>query len=118
MDYRSEHVTADCGAKLELATVIHEGREFTALGAIIDEKQGFIFGYVSRDETELRTWDGQAICPLRRVSSWESRVMSRTGLVTFTKMFAYACRFNGRHYTGRGQGSGMCLRLRSRGKAS
>lgn len=118
MDCRSEHVTADCGAKLELATIIHEGREFTNLGSIIDEKNGFIFGYVSRDEAELHTWDGQVICSLRRVSSWESRVMSSRGLVTYTKMFAYACHFNGRRYTGRGQGSGMCLRLRSRSKAS
>ena len=109
MDFRSEHVTADNGAQVELAAVIHNGHEFTHLGSVIDESAGLLIGYPSKDEKHLLTWDGKPICPLNRVSSRRQRCFH-----FFVAIVAYSCEYNGRHYTGRNQGSGMLLRLRAR----
>lgn len=111
MDFKSEHVTNDNGAKLELATVIHEGREYTHFGSIVDENRGLIIGYPSKDEKSLLTWDGQVICPLRRISSWKSRIPSS---YFFVDMTAYSCEYGKRKYSGRGQGAETILRLRAR----
>ncbi len=47
MQTKSETVTADNGAKVEVATVTFQGRDFTALGSCVDEASGRISAYVS-----------------------------------------------------------------------
>jgi hypothetical protein len=105
MQYRSETKQADNGAQVEIGTVIHEGREYSAMGSIIDEACGVIVGYVSKDELALRTWGGEQICELRVVSRFKAFGNPVT---------AYRCIYNGRRYSGRGSGPQMVLRLRAR----
>jgi len=111
MDTRVEVVEATNGATLELATIIHEGKEFTARGSIIDKAGGYLVGYVSCDGLEFHTWSGEKICRLQHVSSW--RVQS-----PFTdRMHAYRAVLDGKRYYGRGCGPTMVLRMRaSKGK--
>ena len=109
MSHRSERVVAGNGAIVEMATLVHEGREHTAMGSVVDEANGLIIGYVSRDNTALTTWAGGRICGLRVVSRFRIPCLGwRRG----TEITAYRARFNGADWHGRGAGTGMVLRLR------
>jgi hypothetical protein len=46
METRVQTATATNGAKVELATIVHRGREFTANGSTIDLERGHIVAYV------------------------------------------------------------------------
>lgn len=104
--FRSETITTN-GATVEVGTVTHNGREFAALGSVIDEVSGVIVGYPKGDK--LQTWNGQNIdgLTLRITSSWAVR--SWIG----SRMYAYSATYKGRKYHGRGFGDGMSLRLRA-----
>ena len=57
--YRSETAVTPNGARVEIATVTHDGKDFSATGSIIDESGGFLLGYPKG--RELQTWDGKKI---------------------------------------------------------
>lgn len=103
MNFRSERITMDNGAVTEIATIVHEGREYTAEGSYVDEAGGLIFGYVSQDGESLTTWRGERICQLRKVSEFKA---------FGHKVVAYRAKINGRKWYGRGTGPNMLLRLR------
>jgi hypothetical protein len=89
MDTRIETLTADNGATLELATIIHEGHEYTAHGAILDFDQGYVVAYVDEDvppktgagwgrknrqyaySGRLIDWSGKTIGRWYETSRWE-----------------------------------------------
>lgn len=101
-----------CGtAKVELATFSHEGRDFTAVGSVVDPGAGFLQGYVSSDGRTLMRWDGSVICPLKEVSRFR---IPCPNWPKGTEIRAYRAVVDGRTYSGRGSGPGMLLRLRSR----
>ena len=95
------------GATIEVGTVKHEGKEFSALGSVIDEVSGVIVGYPKGNT--LQTWDGKAIegLTLRVTSSWRT---SRS--YVSSRVFAYSATYKGKRYHGRGAGDGMVLKLR------
>ncbi len=106
--------TASNGATIEVGTITHEGRSFSATGAIVDESAGLIFGYVkclnpdshpTCQRFELTNWEGATIMPLTRTGK-------ATGFYG-TKLECFAGTLNGRRYSGRGLGSGMCIRMRA-----
>lgn len=103
--FKSETFTN--GATVEVGTVTHDGREFAALGSVIDETRGVIVGYPKGDK--LQSWDGKDIpgVVLRVTSSWP--VQSYLG----STMYAYSATYKGRRYHGRGFGDGMSLSLRA-----
>lgn len=58
---------------VEIATVVHQGREFTAHGSCIDLEKGHILGYVREGHGHLRgkyftlgTFDGEYIAVLNK----------------------------------------------------
>lgn len=111
------------GARVEVATIVHEGKSFTNLGSVVDEERGRIVAYVrsvvdpayrSGHRYELTTWNGESLGPLTLVSSWEQWT-PRAHMKT--RFFAW--RFvakDGRVYHGRNAGPGMIVRLRGKGK--
>lgn len=104
METRSEHGTAANGAAVELGILSHEGKDFSALGSIRDEGNGYIVGYPKG--SGLQTWDGQDMgIRLQVVSSWPVR--SYIG----TRMYAYCADIGGVRYHGRGFGDGIVLKL-------
>lgn len=104
--FRSETNTANNGATVEVGTMIHDGKEFAALGSVVDEQSGIIVGYPKGDK--LQSWDSKEIegVRLRVVSSWS--IHSWIG----SRMYAYSASYKGRSYHGRGFGDGMSLNLR------
>lgn len=123
MEHKSEHLTANNGATVEVATVIFEGREFTNLGSVVDEARGLLVGYpVERKDPApgesryvLQTFDGKPIAPVTLVSKWRQRVAF--GGFGFD-VYAWRAEYNGRTYSGRNAGNfagpNMILRLRAR----
>lgn len=105
MDSRVEVASTETGAKVEIATVLHDGKEFTAMGSVVDHKAGRVTGYPKGNV--LQTWDGKPIGTCTVTSTWRLRVFA--GPLT---MRQYHATVDGIHYTGRGQGDGMCLNLR------
>lgn len=89
METRVEVATAANGATVEVATIIHNGHEFTNCGAIIDLAAGYVGAYVHEDippktgagygprnrqyasRGELRDWSGNRIGEWRHVSTWK-----------------------------------------------
>jgi hypothetical protein len=115
MQTRSEHGTAPNGARVEVGIVEHEGREYSALGSVVDPERGIVVGYVGKitpagygaHVRALTTWDGKTIGAVWPVSSWptpRSHVSSR--------MYAYRAEVEGVMYQGRGAGEGMIVKLR------
>jgi len=88
----THHVTP-AGAHVEVGAVTFQGRDFSALGSVIDHTRGAVMGYPSQDEKTLRTWDGVTLGRLRITGH------ARAVIDGFT-------------YHGRGSGAGMLLRLR------
>ena len=102
MESRSEHCRANNGAKVEISTITHEGRDFSALGSVVDHERGIVIGYPKG--SELRTWDGTVIGSLRVTGSARG--------FHGVKLVCYRATIDGIPYYGRGQGDGMILRLR------
>jgi len=110
---RSEtHVQAD-GARVEVGTIVFEGREFANLGSIVDEARGYIAGYVTEREGRylLTTWEGATIAPLRLVRRFTSYGACRAD------MWAWSATIGGRVYSGRNGGffggPGCLVRMRA-----
>lgn len=90
-----------------MATVTHNGHDFTALGSVIDHTSGHVIGYVSSDGLKLTTWEGAQIGTVRCTSSWRNpRSHFRS------RIHAYVANIDGKRYYGRGAGNGMLLKLR------
>lgn len=100
------------GAVAEAVTLEHEGRKFTALGAVIDHANGVLVGYVSADGKSLTKSGGEHICGLTRTGTY--LIKSRHGCRT--RIFCYGARVDGLYYHGRGEGEGMLLRMRAKVK--
>jgi hypothetical protein len=103
------------GASIEVATINFNGRDFTNLGSVIDEKRGIIYGYptqaanyASTGGYVLTTWDGQIIASCHKVNSW----LNRNTFGGFpVRMYAWSCLYNGRKYAGRNAGPELLLRM-------
>lgn len=98
-------------AVAEVATLTHEGREFTALGSVVDHARGIVFGYVVEKDgrEELQTFDGAKLGELRRVTEW--REYSSAGYAR--RMRSYRATVDGRAYHGRMGDMTMLIRLRA-----
>jgi hypothetical protein len=108
MKARNEIVTAKSGAQVEIGTIELGGREFSALGSVIDESSGVIVGYPTLPDDRgyvLTTWDGKTIGKL--TITGYARGFHRTPLT------CWALTHNGRRYHGRNAGTLMVLRLRT-----
>lgn len=106
---RTETLTATNGAQIEVGTITHEGRDFAALGSVVDEQNGVIVGYPK--DGRLHTWDGQLIDGLGMLFITSSWAMPRSWIGS--RMYAYRATYKGKRYHGRGFGDGMLLRLRA-----
>lgn len=109
METRTELQRGPDGATAEVVTLVHEGREFSALGAVVDPANGYVVGYVSSDGKSLTDSGGVPIFAIRQVSTWTRR--DRWG---WTRFHAYRGVFRGRTYSGRGLGESCLLRMRAR----
>jgi hypothetical protein len=128
MNTRSETQVTPEGARIEVGTIAHEGREFAALGSVIDTARGVVVGYVMRKPLGpppdgsattgwwLTTWDGQYVAALHLSSTWEVRRVSHRGEFVCYQMSSWSCVIAGRRYTGRNAGEGMVLSMRARSK--
>ncbi len=120
MGYKSELIACDTHAE-ELATVIHDGRAFTAGGFSIDVERGRMVAYVTERKGSyldgpvarfiLTTWSGDTLAELRQTG--ESWGFFRTRLTSFQTLQPIA----GYYWYGRGLGAGMVLKLH-RGRKS
>ena len=109
MEYRSETRTVD-GATVELATVVHGGREFTNLGAVVSEK--YVAGYLQMD----RDSHGEQLNTVGNLTDWQGNVIGTYRIVKIWRtprswvsdiMCAVHATVNGRLYKGRSAGTGM-----------
>jgi hypothetical protein len=103
---RSDTGTGPSGERVEVGTVVHEGREYRAYGMVIDHKRGRVTAYIGFDPDPngyypVTTWDGEVIGRVRVVSSWS--VPGPEG----SRMYAYRGAIENIPYSGRGQGPGM-----------
>jgi hypothetical protein len=113
MNTRSETRTIN-GASVEVGTVTFQGRDFSALGSVVDHASGVVCAYVTRDVDgtyRLTTWEGGTIAPLLLVSSWMQRRLFGGFPV---RIYAWRATIDGRTYSGRNTGPGMFVRLRAR----
>lgn len=92
----------------EIGTITHNGREFSAVGAMVRDGRAVGYPKFDRDYTgavgQMQTWDGQPMGTARIVSMW--RVWSWAG----SHMCQIEATIGGKRYTGRGFGSGMMWR--------
>lgn len=91
------YVEQDC-------TIEHEGRKFTAGGAIITDQ--WIIAYPGKDGV-LNDWHETQIGTYRVLSTWRTP----RSFVSST-MSSMECWVNGVRYVGRGAGEGMILRAK------
>lgn len=111
MQSHSETIVATDGqAKVEIATIKHEGKEYSAMGAYISDN--YVVGYISKAEPVenfphvtqhwLTTWQGEKIGRAYVVSTWRTprSYLSST-------MSQIEVNIAGKMYTGRGSGVGM-----------
>jgi hypothetical protein len=112
MKTRSETFKANNGALVEVGTVTHEGRDFAALGSVIDHDHGVIVGYPKGNK--LATWNGIEIdgLTLRITSSWPAVFFGHRSWIG-SSMYAYRATYKGQNYHGRGFGEGTVLKLRA-----
>jgi hypothetical protein len=101
--------------KIEIGTIEHQGRKFSAMGSVVDSERGVVVGYVGKGTVPghasharpLTTWKGEQIGVIWPTSSWKtprSYVSSHS--------YAYDAIVDGEKYHGRGQGEGMVVRLK------
>lgn len=120
MEHKSDIQASDTRAA-ELATIVHEGREFASGGFFVDMERGRMVAYVSQDaeppagfpyeprQLWLTTWNGEKIVRLARTGS--ARGFYGAKLECFETRVPWC----GYYWHGRGLGIGMMLRL-SRGR--
>lgn len=124
METRVEHVTAGNGAAVEVATIVHEGRDFTALGAVMDLERGIVSAYVSEakypkpgeSRYNLTGWaeDSEAIAPLTLRGSWKQGGFGGAR----NTIYAWSCVIDGRVYSGRNSGPCMLIHMRGGRRAT
>ena len=115
MDWRVEtHVDENHGATVEVATMMHEGKPYTALGSVIDIQNGIIYGYIKNDPSLpsgrflLTTFESKVLCPIHRLSTWKTPRSWISGT-----MSSWRCEYLGRKWLGRSGGAGLLIRLRA-----
>lgn len=95
----------------EVGTFEHEGRSFSAGGAMYDPEHGKIAGYPKKIASGwvLQTWDGKTIVPITLVSKFR-------GGFGRNEMYSWRARVPGssRTFSGRNSGEAMFLMLRAR----
>lgn len=106
MQSRATHETSASGVSIEVGTVSYEGREFSALGSVVNHASGRVVGYVKGGA--LTSWEGKVIGTVWPISRWRT---PRSYVSTF--MFAYKAIVDGKPYHGRGCGEGMVLFLKA-----
>jgi hypothetical protein len=113
VNYKAEQRTI-AGGLVELGTIMHEGREYAALGATVDEYH--IAGYFAGqdrhrgDRGEFRTWDGAVLGHYVVLSAWQTR----HSWLSDRQISARVTLRDGRQYVVRGGGNGLL----GRGKRS
>jgi hypothetical protein len=112
LDFHSETHTATNGAKVEVGTVTFQGRDFSAMGSVVDEANGIILGYVSGAQGiyYLTTWEGKVLGSLKLTGTWKNRNVFGGFPVT---MYAWSAVIGGKKYSGRNTGAGMLLRMKA-----
>jgi hypothetical protein len=97
MDTRSEQ-----HGNVEVGVIVHEGREFKALGSVIDG--GRIAAYLGK-AGQLTKWSGEVIGTYQVTRTWRRP----RNYVSSTLSQVYAT-VEGKRYTGRSAGEGMLFR--------
>lgn len=105
MNFRVETVKAADGAKAELATLTHEGREFTAFGSCVDLGRGHIVAYVRTGHGHLHnkyfdlvTFGGRHMGVLKKTgesTGWPDR-SGRRSKITHFSFEAHGYRWSGK----------------------
>ena len=108
MDHKSE-IHKQNGVTVEVATIIHEGCEFSNLGAVIDHSAGYVAGYVAG--STLTNWQGEVIGSVRVISSRQAVFFGRRSWIG-DRLYYFRATIDGIAYHGSGFGDGMLLKLR------
>jgi hypothetical protein len=107
--------TTSAGATVEVGTVTHNGRSYSAMGSMVDTSRGIVVGYVhDRGQARtprytLTTWEGGHIADLSLTGAW----MGRTPRGDRVRMYGWAATIGGRVYSGRNSGAAMVVRLKA-----
>jgi hypothetical protein len=113
METKSEFmISTDGQASLEIATIGHNGKEYSAMGAYISDD--YVVGYISKAEPVegfpnmkpqhwLTTWEGEKIGRAYFVSTWRLSISSYIS----STMSQIEVNIAGKVFTGRGYGVGM-----------
>ncbi len=111
MESKSEMHLATNGALVEIGTIMHEGKEFSAQGSVIDPASGVIIGYPKGNQ--LTSWNGNIIegLSLQVVSTWKTPRSWQS-----STRHAYRASYQGKGYHGTGFGDGMSLVLHANRK--
>ena len=99
MDTRTEQ-----HGNVEVGVVIHKGREYSALGSVIEGDR--IAAYLGKDG-QLTKWDGSIIGIYKITATWSTP----QSFVSSTMNQVYA-KVDGQWYVGRSAGQGMLFRGR------
>jgi hypothetical protein len=113
VEFKSETTVATNGAIVEIGTVTHDGKDFAALGAIVDETRGFIQAYITLRQGVghfLTTWEGKEIAPVTCVRCWTQRGFYGSRVT----LWAWRATVNGKKYHGRNAGPAMFVRMRAK----
>ncbi len=119
MDSKSD-IKVDDSKAAEVGIIVHNGREFAAMGFTVDVESKRMVAYVSEKavsadgkstQSFLTTWEGQELC--RLIWTGYARGFYRTRLNCYYTAKPIA----GYYWFGRGLGKGMILKLRRGRKA-
>lgn len=106
-------------ATLELGTIVHEGRAFTAQGSLVSDNR--LVCYLAGDDRfigargEARTWNGARLGSYVITGRWEARFFGRRSWIGSHYHSVRITLSDGREYVGRGFGNGMvCFARRAR----
>lgn len=120
METKSEWRTEDPPgtAKVEVATIIHGGREFTNMGAIVDHERGYVVGYPHETGVTWRSRTGRQVAS-GELRSWSGEKIGEVEVTGHSRGFYgaeivhFRAYIGDRAYHGKGSGWGMILRLRA-----
>lgn len=81
----------------ELGTIVHDGKEFTNLGASVDDQYAYVY---VKDNGTVTDWHGNRLGTYRTLSTW--RAIAPIGYAAYYTMQAIRVRLeDGREYSGR-----------------